>query len=143
MCVLVNQSGLYPFPFESVLRLNMKAVRVTGASQSCLDKLCVRLLQLELFFFFPGLSDSATWSPLRCGGAVQSGVRVQDLADLQEGVSPAGRLHLDHGLRLGLHAAQRPDAAGAGARGPFDAQRCVFSQSSHWASECVFVDTRG
>jgi len=61
----------------------------------------------------------------RRGGAVSRGFCVQDLADLQEGVPSAGRLHLDHRLRLGLHAAQWADAAGSRAPGPSDAQRFV------------------
>lgn len=48
------------------------------------------------------------------------------MADLPEGVPSTGRLYLDNGLWLGLHAAQRTDAAGTGAGGPPDAQRFVF-----------------
>lgn len=80
--------------------------------------------QTFLFFVFLHPVTSLT---LRRGGAVPSGFCVQDLADLQEGVSAAGGLYLDHRLRLGLHAAQRTDAAGTGPRGPLDAQRFVFS----------------
>lgn len=47
------------------------------------------------------------------------------MADLPEGVSTAGGLYLDNRLWLGLHAAQRTDAAGTGAGGPPDAQRFV------------------
>lgn len=62
---------------------------------------------------------------LRASGALPSGLCVAGLADLQEGVPPAGGLHLDHRLWVGLHAAQRTDAVSTGPPGPFDAQRSV------------------
>lgn len=76
-------------------------------------------MPLMSYFFFLVL-------PFRRSGAIRFGLRVKDLVDLQEGVSPAGGLHLDYRLRLGVHAAQRTDAAGAGSPRPSDAQRFVL-----------------
>lgn len=90
-------------------------------------KFCLFLLfELSSSFVFFALIFSTLSLPFRRSGAVSFGLRVEDLVDLQERVPTAGGLHLDYRLWLGLYAAQRADAAGAGSPRPFDAHRFVL-----------------
>lgn len=86
---------------------------------------CLKFIHLKVIVRFHSMQKPASPTSSRWGRAVSPGLRLSGLADLQEGFSSAGGFHVDHRLRLGVHAALWADVTGTRTRGSSNASRLV------------------